>query len=129
MSGVGTTNGLVLFNPTDRKFTVFRNIPGNDNSISHNYINCIDETDDKKLLIGTLGGRLNILDLKELFFSRSVDKVRFEHIGAGNRDNELSHPYLKAVFHDSFGNIWMGTLGGGINFITEKKTVFPYIWL
>lgn len=121
---VGTEKGLSLFNPDDGKFTVFHNIPGNKNSISNDFISCIHETADKKLLIGTVLNGLNTFDLKQMFFVHSPDKLQFEQISSGNNDNELSNPYVKSIFNDTYGNIWVSTYGGGVNFISNRKPIF-----
>jgi Signal transduction histidine kinase len=125
---VGTANGLALFNPQTEKFIVFRNIPGNTNTISNSFISNLQETSDGKLLIGTVLGGLNILDLKQITLSTHPDKVHFIRIEAGHRDDELSNSYVMTLFNDVFGNIWIGTYGGGINFISGK-TPFFHIYL
>ncbi|MDP4271292.1 MAG: two-component regulator propeller domain-containing protein, partial [Bacteroidota bacterium] len=60
---IGTANGLALFNPHLEKFIVFRNNPHKANTLSNNFISSLGETRDGKLLIGTVLGGLNILDL------------------------------------------------------------------
>jgi len=121
---VGTNNGLALFNPIEKKFTTFQNISGNNHSISNNHITCIDETADKRLLVGTMYGGLNILDLENFYYSMFMGQINFKQISAGNLSNQLSHPNVACVFHDSFNNIWIGTNGGGINFIPNKNQYF-----
>ncbi len=121
---LGTVDGLALFNPVNGQFKVFRHVSGNPYSISDSYIECLTETRDGKLLIGTFKGGLNILDTKQLSTESAVEGIRFEHIGNGNLEHELSHPYVKSAFQDSYGNVWIGTFGGGINFYTERKLHF-----
>ena len=114
---VGTAKGLALLNPDNETFITFKNNPEFENSISDNYIRSIAETSDKKLLVGTTTGSLNILDLKQLFYTPSINKVKFEHIEAGLLGHQISNPCVMSSYQDCFGNLWIGTYGGGVNFI------------
>jgi signal transduction histidine kinase/ligand-binding sensor domain-containing protein/DNA-binding response OmpR family regulator len=121
---VGTDDGLALFNPSDESFTVFKNLESNNHSLSNNFVTNISETSDRQLAVGTALNGINFLDLKQLFFSRSVHDIKFTRIVAGNLINQLSHSFVKTVFTDSYGNIWIGTFGGGLNFIPKREEFF-----
>lgn len=50
-----------------------------------------------------------------------------EHIGYWSRDEDLSSPSVRSIFRDNFGNIWLGTWSGGLNFISHRKSMFSSI--
>jgi len=124
---IGTRNGLTLFLPESKRMINFRNDPLNINSISSNFIQKMIETRDHKLYIGTEGGGLNILNLNELEFYSNPSKIKFEPILASETPDGLSSLSVQTVFQDSFGNIWLGGLGGGVNFISNQKRMFNQI--
>jgi len=130
---IGTRNGLTLFDPETRHMVNFREDPRNKQSISSNFIQKMCETTDHRLLIGTEGGGLNIVNLNDLSYDSDPSDIRFEHILASETPEGLSGLSVQSVFQDSFGNIWMGGLGGGINIISGKESFFhkitylPYI--
>ncbi len=124
---IGTRNGLCLFNPENGQMMTFRNNPDNQNSISGNFIQKTLETPENKLYIGTEGGGLNILDLREVSFSSAPSTFRFKRILVSETAEGLSSLSVQAVFRDSFGNIWLGGLGGGINFIPSHESNFSTI--
>ena len=120
---VGTNNGLALFNPQTEKFTVFRNIPGKSTSLSSNRILSIKEFSDDKLWIATTQGGINLLDLAGTTLL-NPELVSFQHIYASDDESGLSYQTVKDIYQDSFGNVWIGTLGGGVNVISNKSRFF-----
>ncbi len=116
---VGTDNGLSLFDSETNKFTTIR---GNDD-LSSSTVFDIRQMDDNKLWITTEFNGIFIIDLKQHFF-KSTDKINLQHIVAGYTKYNLSYTTVRSVFQDSFNNIWIGTYGGGINFIGHTKPFF-----
>ncbi len=124
---IGTRNGLSLFYPETNKFVNFKNDPKREYSLSTNFIQKMIETPDQKLYIGTEGGGLNILDLNDLEYNPDPLNVKFNHILASETPDGLSSLSVQTIFQDSFGNIWLGGYGGGINFISRKEPFFNTI--
>jgi len=124
---IGTREGLVLFNPENGKMVNFRHDPNNKHSISSNFIQKMIETPEHKLYIGTEGGGLNILNLNDLAFTSKLSEIKFERILASLTPDGLSSTSVQSVFQDSFGNIWIGGFGSGINFIPNKENIFNTI--
>jgi signal transduction histidine kinase/ligand-binding sensor domain-containing protein/DNA-binding response OmpR family regulator len=123
---VGTNIGLALFNPRLGTFKVFRRDPGNSNSISGNVILSITEVNKNALWIGTSTGGLSILNYEDEIFN-TPEKVSFQHIPVLDSPNGLSNAYISAIKQDSYGNVWIGTAGGGLNFIQNKPDFFNKI--
>jgi len=123
---VGTNIGLALFNPRLGKFTVFHKDPANPNSLSGNVVLCIAEVNKNSLWIGTSTGGISILNYEDEIFN-TPEKVSFQHIPVSDSPNGLSNAYIYAIKQDSYGNIWIGTSGGGLNFIQNKPDFFNKI--
>ncbi len=66
----GTADGLNRYNGYE--FIHFRNRPGDANSISDNFINCIEPAKNGDLWIGTLGGGLNYYHANSNSFTRYI---------------------------------------------------------
>ncbi|HAP02303.1 MAG TPA: hypothetical protein DCQ93_10315, partial [Bacteroidetes bacterium] len=99
-------DGLHQYDAKNKKeISVFRNNPADENSISNNNVFCMEE-DNNILWIGTYDG-LNAYD-------RSTKKfIVYRHDDAN--ENSLSNNYITALLKDSYGKLWIGTYGGGLN--------------
>lgn len=120
---VGTNNGLALFHPDKKMFTVYKK-NANPGSLSSNVITSIHEVNDQ-IWIGTAAG-IDILE-EQYGIITAPDKVVFKHIGASDARNGLSHPQINSVFQDRYKNVWIGTLGGGVNFLGNITGYFKTI--
>ncbi len=123
---VGTNMGLAIFNPKSGKFKVFRKDPTNPNSLSGNVIRCITEINNNSIWIGTSTGGISILNCNDEVFD-SPKKVSFKHLPIQDNPNGLSNAYIETIKQDLYGNIWIGTAGGGLNFIQNKPDFFNKI--
>ncbi|MGX5690881.1 hybrid sensor histidine kinase/response regulator transcription factor [Arcticibacter tournemirensis] len=120
---VGTNNGLALFNSERGAFIVFRHDAANNLSLAANYVYTINQLNDGKLWIGTEKGGVSILDIKQNMFL-APQHILFENIKYSDSENGLSNPTIRSVFQDSFHNIWLGTYGGGVDFIGHRPPLF-----
>jgi signal transduction histidine kinase/ligand-binding sensor domain-containing protein/DNA-binding response OmpR family regulator len=120
---IGTTNGLALFNPEAEKFIVSKTIQRSASSYSRNIVYTIIELNDNKLLFGANNTGANILDLRQATFM-GFENAPFQKIPVKDDESGLSNPFVRAAFQDSYGNIWLGTYGGGINFISNRSDFF-----
>ncbi len=120
---VGTNNGLALFNSERGSFVVFRHNSQNSASLTANYIYTISQLNDGKLWIGTEKGGVSILDIKHNMFL-APQHISLENITYSDDGSGLSNPTIRSIFQDSFNNIWLGTYGGGVNFIGHRPPLF-----
>lgn len=120
---IGTNNGLALFNPDGGTFVVFRNIKNKPNSLLANVVFSIKQMDDNRIWIGTENGGISILDIRQGLFL-SPENVSFENIRYADDQSGLSNPTVRSIYQDSFHNIWIGTYGGGVNFVSSRPQVF-----
>jgi signal transduction histidine kinase/HPt (histidine-containing phosphotransfer) domain-containing protein/ActR/RegA family two-component response regulator len=84
--------------------TVYKHNPLESRSIGSNGITSILRTSTGKLLIGTFGGGIALLDPQEKFFTN------FRHNPSDT--TTITSDYVIALFEDSLGMIWVGTENG-----------------
>src|SRR5438105_5016253 len=109
----GTEDGLNKYDGYN--FTVYKNDPKKNNSLSNSYINDIVEDNDSNLWIATLDGGLNKYDRQ---------KDEFIHFKHDPKDpNSISDNYISCLVKDSKGNIWIGT-SNGVNVFDKKNNRF-----
>jgi ligand-binding sensor domain-containing protein/signal transduction histidine kinase len=101
---IGSSGGLAKLNKENEKFIVYKNEPGNNNSLSSNYVITIFEDKDLNFWIATTSG-LNLLNKqKENFQSFNTSLI------------------VTAVFEDSSGNLFVGAWNGRGIFLFNRET-------
>ena len=116
---IGTDNGLALYNPEDENFIRFDDAEKNLSYRVHD----IQQMDDNTLWIAMEFGGIAILDLSQHLFH--TDKTpQFTFLREGDDEFGLSRSTIRCLKQDSFGNIWAGSWGGGINFIVQEPPLF-----
>lgn len=120
---VGTDGGLALFNAATQRFITFRQNSNDKYGTLSSRIFSIKQLNDKKLWIASELNGIAILDLKQSQFL-SPQQITFEILQEGDDGRSLSSTSARSIFQDSFNNIWIGTWGGGINFISNKPPLF-----
>ena len=120
---LGTDKGLALFNAADSNFITFKNNKNDKHEALCNRILAIKQLNDSKLWIASELNGITILDLKQSMFL-SPDQISLEYIQEGDDNRSLSNASARCIFQDSFDNIWIGTWGGGINFISSTPPLF-----
>lgn len=119
---IGTENGLALYNASKESFVNFHHDSSDPESLVGDNVMTICEMEDGKIWIGTENGGISILD-----YSLSLlegNKISFRNILRGDSSNDLSYDSIYDIFQDSYGNIWAGTYGMGINFISKSPSLF-----
>ncbi|MDL2208476.1 response regulator [Parabacteroides sp. OttesenSCG-928-O15] len=117
---VGTEKGLALFNEESGRFVMPKNMP---EGLRSACVFDICQMDDNKLWVGTELHGIYIIDLKQHFFL-TPGEIDIQHFTAGHHKYSLSNPTVRSIFQDSFRNIWIGTYGGGVNFIGNATPLF-----
>ena len=106
---VGTGDGLVKIPAAEAdkpypQFTVYQNEPGNQNSLSNNYILPILATRDGTVWVGTFGGGLN-----KFIPGDEGGPDRFKSYG---KASGLIDEVIKAILEDENGNLWISSNDG-----------------
>lgn len=119
---IGTYNkGLVFYSNENKKFKNFVHTENDPRSLSYDQVQALQVDGDSILWIGTFGGGLNKLDLRDFY---STGKAEFKNYTYHPTSNiTLSDNRVYSLYKDEEGNIWIGTHGGGVNkFDRESKT-------
>lgn len=120
---LGTNNGLALYNAANDNFITFRNNKNDKYTTLCSRILSIRQLKDNRLWIASELNGIAILNLKQGMFL-SPEELSIEYIQEGDDSRSLSNASARCIFQDSFDNIWIGTWGGGINFISSKPPLF-----
>ncbi len=120
---VATGDGLCRLKPdqiTEKhpRFDVYKNVPSDRTSLSHNYILELFESKKGDIWIGTLGGGLN-----RFIPSEDSSKGSFEIYK--NTDG-LPNNVIKGVLEDDEGHLWLSTNKGLSKFNPEEKVFKNY---
>ncbi len=100
---IGTTDGLFLFDPEKGTFVAYRSESVQE--LNNNFIYSIAEDANGELWIATKYGlnRFNYQDGKFQTYTHDP-----------NNKLSISSNWVRSVYRDVHGNIWAGTLGGGV---------------
>lgn len=114
---VGTDKGLALFQHDTEDF-IRLNQEGS--PLSHRIYD-IQQFNENQLWIATEFGGIVIIDLSKSLFD-TVEKVQSIH--PGDSEYTLNNATVRCLFQDSHQNIWAGTWGGGVNFLSSDNSLF-----
>ncbi|MCP4147722.1 MAG: helix-turn-helix domain-containing protein [bacterium] len=129
----GGLNRLVLPRKKGEPVTFhhYRNEPGNPHSLSDDIITAILQDSGGNIWFGTYTGGLDKLTPEALeIVARSTHtavpgKPRFLHYRNEPGDKKtLSNNFVSTIIEDSRGNVWVGTVGGGLNKYNKESNDF-----
>lgn len=118
---VGTNLGLALMDESTGKFRVFKPQEGTLNAPAGDNIYKIVELGDNCLWIASDVGGISVLALNR-YRHPYTEKLSFQHITKENSD--LSSNNIRRMLQDSFGNVWIGNYGSGIDFMARSASDF-----
>ena len=126
---IGTWSGLECFDPQTGKFIHYRHDPRDSNSLSCNDVRILYEDREGSLWVGTGGmfdweprtnipddGGLNLLDRNTGKFKRFVHDP--------SNPNSLINNRVSAIYEDSQGLFWVGTVGDGLHTMDRTRGTF-----
>ncbi|NOX86194.1 MAG: response regulator, partial [Chlorobi bacterium] len=97
-------NGLYKYDQNMMPLAAYHNYPGDNNSLSHNYVQAILEGTDGHVWVGTENG-LNRLGENEEVFQHFLDQpIEFQ--------GGLDFVRITVLFQDTTGRLWAGTTQG-----------------
>jgi ligand-binding sensor domain-containing protein/signal transduction histidine kinase len=140
---VGTNlAGLNRYNPSNGRFTQYQHDERNPTSLVDNHIAALFVDRDNQLWVGTTNG-LDRFDPKTgIFYHYPAASPSELTNGSANQDPQLdasvffSYPgistvsyksssgNISALHQDSRGNIWVGTMDGGLNVLDPERNFF-----
>jgi len=112
---VGTANGLNSFDKRAEKFTQYKNIIGDNDSLSNNSIWAVLVDQKGIVWVGTEDG-LNCYNKKSGKFTT------YKH--DPENKNSISGSFIQAIAEDIKGNLWIGTKKSGINKFDRTTNTF-----
>lgn len=113
---VGTNIGLDLFDLRTGKFTHFT-----DGDHLHRRIFDIKKMKNGDIWIGTeLGG----IVIMHRHGGNTPDKATYSYITESDDEWGLNNKTVRSILYDKYDNIWIGTWGGGVNFLTPNDMLF-----
>jgi ligand-binding sensor domain-containing protein len=126
---VATYGGLDLLDPATGKFTHFTHDPSDPTSLSWNVIRALYEDREGTIWVGTgipwpanPNGGLNRFDRKSGTFTRFLPDPK--------NPNSIASDKVRAIFEDSKGTLWVGSLGAnGLQSLDRNTglfTSYPY---
>jgi PAS domain S-box-containing protein len=112
-------NGLYTFDLKSGTFNRMDNVLSGNGGQMSNQITALHEDREGNILVGTSNGLA--------VYSPLNGKVRyFSH--DENDSRGLSHSFIRSLFCDQQGSIWVGTEGGGLNRMIYDKTKGKVRW-
>lgn len=111
---LGTQDGLNKFD--GHKFTTYRSIPNNPNSLSTNNFGKIFQDSSGIYWFGTYGKGIDLYNSATHIFKNLSNSLV--------DSTSLSGDLTACIFNDSFGDIWIGMENGGLNKYNKKEGNF-----
>lgn len=105
---IGTENGLNILSTKNGEWSVtqIHQLLGNSQSLSHNIVHSVIETDEHEIWVGTNGGGISVFNL-DGSFARTIKY-------SPNNADSYVNKFINALFKDRAGNIWIGTVDKGL---------------
>ena len=126
---VGTENGAALVNPQTRRVTPFVNDKSDPGSIGAGKVMDIARHRDGELWFATSQGGVSVLNTDSYAYA-DISRARFSHLSVGVDSGGTSSRDIRALFRDSYGNMWIGNYRSGVDVSGRVAPVFtrvPYI--
>ena len=116
---IATENGLNVLNSFEESWSikqVFQEL-GNPESLTHNTVLSITETQNKEVWVGTNGGGISVFDLQGNF----IKSIKYGDQNSATYVNK----FVSSLYLDFNGSVWIGTVDSGLlnyNPYTKKYT-------
>lgn len=116
-------HGLNLYNKQDNSFTTFLHNAKDTTTISHDNVYALCEDKDGNLWAGTYDGGLN-----RLIDGKTPETFKFKQLKERRTAlKSLFKNKVKVIYSDNQGNLWAGTLGGGVIQISQNQDNFIHL--
>ncbi len=121
------TGGLNRYIRNTNSFEHFKYSSSNKTTISNNSIHDICEDNDNNLWVGTSDGLCKINIGKQSKKYNELSKLGFKRYLHSSKDSgSISANYIRALYVDNQGKLWIGTWGGGLNYYIKNSGKFNH---
>jgi ligand-binding sensor domain-containing protein len=121
---IGTNGeGIVRFDRTRNIFETYRNDPRKESSISDNIIRSLFEDRTGTIWVGTFAGGLSKMISGK---SPGEPPVFKQYRHDPDNPNSISSNFIRIVYQDRSGNLWIGTYGGGLTKFDPQNEIFTH---
>ncbi|MFV0330999.1 MAG: two-component regulator propeller domain-containing protein [Dysgonomonas sp.] len=111
-----TLRGLNFYDPVSDKFERLSHC-SDENTLNNDFINCI-LPDGNSLWVGTEAGGINKMTLRKLAVQNYIHNPY--------NKNSISPNPVNAIYEDQKGNLWVGTVEGGLNLKRKDEKNFHH---
>jgi ligand-binding sensor domain-containing protein len=113
--------GLNRFDKRTGKFIRYLHNPHDAHSLINNKVRAIYEDSRGVFWVGTAGDGLHTMDRKTGTFERhEYDPKHPERLSRPSINKSYQYDHISFITEDTLGNIWIGTLGNGLNLYDPK---------
>jgi len=116
---IGTLTGLAYYDLHENKLHKFNNLKQQNSFLVNNDIVSLFLDPNGFLWIGTRKNGLLIVHQNEIL--QKGEKATFAHYQQSSLPGSLSYRTVLSVFQDRDQQFWVGTHGGGVNFVENKE--------
>lgn len=117
---IGTyLEGLFIYNPGNGTLKNFNTLYP-ELKLSNSDIRCIMQSRSGEIWLGTNGGGVNIIDMKQ----NTIKHIKRDE---DHSTNSITLDWIRCIFEDSYGYMWIGTSYGVNVYDPVKKTFRHYI--
>jgi signal transduction histidine kinase/ligand-binding sensor domain-containing protein/DNA-binding response OmpR family regulator len=123
---IGTSGGLSHYNLQNGQFENYPFNPAINNFVIDREVLSLFYDQQGNLWIGTRRKGLVTIDEKALL--EKGPTIPFKHYMDGDQPGNLSYRTILKIFEDRNGQVWIGTHGGGINFVESAMKRFGHLF-
>ncbi|HPR31698.1 MAG TPA: two-component regulator propeller domain-containing protein, partial [Prolixibacteraceae bacterium] len=109
--------GLNYYSPADDRMVHFSGRDAGNSAFDTENIHCITETSDGEMYFGTMDG---LYRLNDPYGNPKITRYQYQ----SHDSLSLSNNLVVTVFEDKNGQIWVGTIGGGLNLFDRSSEKF-----
>ncbi|MCU7495690.1 MAG: GGDEF domain-containing protein [Ignavibacteria bacterium] len=118
---IGTDLGLNMYDSKKEKFRLYQNNPFIQNSLSNNEVTAFCSKSSNKSSLGLWIGTRNGLN----FYDPVKNSYR-QYKTVPGKENSLSTNYIRSLYEDKHGVLWIGTSGGGVDEFEARTGTFKH---
>ncbi|MCG8581920.1 MAG: response regulator [Bacteroidales bacterium] len=122
---IGTKQGLSYLNLETRQFEHFYHTKKHENFLPDNDVIALHIDSYDNLWIGTRDGGLSISNCTDIL--RHGTKAQYSKYTSNYQKGSLSYRTVLSIFEDNNKDVWIGTHGGGLNYVENRKHRFSML--